>query len=793
MALRTNTLTRHFASNTTAFSMGWTKVFTETAGSTFADVTTAASSTSTGDVTMLGAVGDILDLGSATPFDFVRLTFDTTPNGGTRTWQYWDGSTWSTLTVSAGTGSANLTSSSNELTWTPPTDWTTTTVNGASAYWIRSVNATLYSTAGVGSVFTVGNLYDFGGAMTFDIAETSSRTIRSALVRISWHPDDSTPNIQTRVSCKLGSNAASYVLDSSLDFGPGADSRMHTGWIEADATSYFASNFGAGASESFLLQASITSAAGGHSSTLGSHQNITGSVTVTYEYDDASLTTATKTVFIPIESPTSILSTSLTEVGTNQVPELDTFCPEASKTFKEICFVLGGVSQLGNNNGTSHLYFALDAESDVDQGAHTDASTCGIGTRDIFHWVRNDMTTSAVHALKVRTDSTSLAPFLHFGGYLAVTYTYNAATTTTVLNSLRIPVSMPECSLPAAVSGDSGTGVVDLWIEEPGSIALQQSAAQFLYVVNDTTDGWPIRLKVGSQSFRSYTGSGGTYTGTHQIFHRFDSGSAGGAGLTLARGKNRLVVEFYYGTSTDPLYSGAIAAFSGMVILNYTSAKAAAGIGAHNHTTCWPVQTGLPSSLVTESNASADGPIIPEADHFVNVVGLSADLFTTYAGSMGMAVEQLSGEREQEGWRHLRLVHKTQSHSSYTEVHVDASGAFQRGSWDTDSDRLVVASARKYSFSINYSGKVAPVARLYLTYHSVTFAWAGTVVDGSATPQVGATVTLHRNDTGEIVGTATTDGSGNYSIPWFDDTVPVHSQVRISGSLLGRSDDDVCT
>lgn len=789
MALRTNTVTRHFGSNTTAFSMAWTKVYTETSGGTFADVTTAASNTTSSDVTLLGASGDIVNFGSATRFDFIRLLMDTASSGGTRTWEYWNGSAWTSLTTSVVTGSLDLTSSTNEIKWTPPSDWATTTVNSTSAYWVRAVNATGYSTPGTGRVFNAGNIYDFGGAMTFDIAETSSRTIRSAIVRLSWHPTDANLTTQTRVTCKLGAASASYVIDSALDYGPASNSRMNTMWLQLDATSYFVSNFGGGASQTLALGASFTTVAGGNGTAINNNENITATVVVTYEYDDASLTSATKTVFIPIESPAANLTTSLTEVGTDQIPELDTFCPEASKTFKEICFVLGGIDQLGTNTGTSHLYFALDAESEVDQGAHTVAPTCGNGTRDFFHWVRNDMDTSSTHALKVRSDSTSLAPYQHFGGYLAVTYTYDASTTTTVLNSLQIPVNMPECGLPVAASGDSGSGIVDLWIEEPTTITLQQSAALFTYVVNDTTDGWPIRLKVGSQaSFRSYTASGGSSAGTHHIFHRFDADGAEGAGITLARGKNRLVVEFYYGVSSTNLYSGAISGFGAMLFLNYTSGKASGGVGTHNHTTCWPIYTGLPSTIPTEVNASASGPVIPESGHFVNAIGLNVDILTSVSGAIGMLVEQLSGEREELGWRHLRHLHRAFFNSSYTQVFVDASSIFMRGSWDTDADRLAIAASRKYSFSISYSGTQLPAACMLLTYHAIAFAWSGTVTDGASAPQSGATVTLHRNDTGEIIGTATTDGSGDYSIAWFDDTVAVHSQVRISGALLGRSD-----
>ncbi len=792
MALRTNTVTRHFASNTTAHSMGWTKVFTETSGGSFTDVTTAASSESSSDVTLLGASGDKLNLGSATPFDFVRMVLGTPSSGGTRAVEYWNGSSWTALTVSSIAGGVDLTSGTNELSWTPPTSWATTTVNSVSAYWIRFVNTGAYGTPGTGTSFAPGNLYDFGGSMTFDIAETSSRTIRAVVIRTGFHTSEVVPVYQTRISCKLGAAAASYVLDVDRDWGPSEDSWQTSLEVECDATSYFVANFGAGASQTLDLKASITCQVAGATGVLGTLQNAWARVTVTYEYDDASLTTATKTVYIPIESGTGALTTSLAEIGTNQVPLLDTFCPEASKTFKEICFVMQSLSTTASgNNGTANVALALDAESEVAMCPLTFQSGDTALTKEAYHWIRNDLDTSAVHAFKARTTDASILGVPFFGGYLAVTYTYNAATSTSVLNSLMFPLQGEDVFVnPGNASADSGAGSVEFWVAEPATVTLKQSAV--LVSWHTDSGGGDLRVKVGGQSFRTYNAAASRITSVWTAMQRLDSGGAQGSGLTLARGKNRLTFEYYGGSSSTTYYrQSAVNAFA---IVNYTSGKAADGVGAHNHTTLWPILTGLASTSSLSYVVSDAAPVIPEADYFINSVGYAFWLSGPKGAghTFNVKCERKSGEGPAAGWVDLLFQNiYAVSTDGHTQMMIQAQREFLRGSWDLDDSRMDVTTARRYVIQQGLDSTTLWMSMLsmYLTYHAVTFAWAGTVTNASSTAQVGATVTLHRNDTGEIVGTATTDGSGNYSIPWFDDTVEVHSQVRISGSLLGRSDD----
>lgn len=91
----------------------------------------------------LNDTDDILYLGKSTKFK--EVYFDLATNGSYTgiAWEYWDGDSWTALTVS-GNG-ANL-SQDGPVNFTPPNDWTKTTVNGQNLYWIR-VKATAVTTA----------------------------------------------------------------------------------------------------------------------------------------------------------------------------------------------------------------------------------------------------------------------------------------------------------------------------------------------------------------------------------------------------------------------------------------------------------------------------------------------------------------------------------------------------------------------------------------------------------------------------------------------------------------------
>ena len=118
--------------------------FQETSPGVYADLTVRAYSG--GGITC----NKNFYLGYELPFDQANFTF-TTPGVTTAgTWQYWNGTTWATLTATDGT--SNLTVS-GQLYFVPPADWSRHVVNGSrSKYWIRYLYTSAATPAIIGTV-----------------------------------------------------------------------------------------------------------------------------------------------------------------------------------------------------------------------------------------------------------------------------------------------------------------------------------------------------------------------------------------------------------------------------------------------------------------------------------------------------------------------------------------------------------------------------------------------------------------------------------------------------------------
>lgn len=88
-------------------------------------------------------VGDIIYFGSRTDRDdtgpFSSLIFDLQPitaSSLSTVWEYYNGTSWTTLSVKDETDSFR-TLGVGGVFWIPPTNWSATTVNGVTGYWVR--------------------------------------------------------------------------------------------------------------------------------------------------------------------------------------------------------------------------------------------------------------------------------------------------------------------------------------------------------------------------------------------------------------------------------------------------------------------------------------------------------------------------------------------------------------------------------------------------------------------------------------------------------------------------------
>jgi hypothetical protein len=85
-------------------------------------------------------IKNMLYLGYAEPFALINVTVATGRDGGTATWQYWNGSAWSSLTL--GSDSTNGIANTGAVQFTPPPNWAPNVVNHSrSKYWVRLVIA----------------------------------------------------------------------------------------------------------------------------------------------------------------------------------------------------------------------------------------------------------------------------------------------------------------------------------------------------------------------------------------------------------------------------------------------------------------------------------------------------------------------------------------------------------------------------------------------------------------------------------------------------------------------------
>jgi hypothetical protein len=629
--------------------------------------------------------------------------------------------------------------------------------------------------------------------ITVYIPETTNRTFKSCFLIV--YVQDNVTTAASPTSWRIQAAVGGAALDTTGDGAALTDTITNTGeqcaWMfTRDVTSLFTADTGAGG---WMNATPATSRAFDCTITIATSSTINASckLVITYDYDD-SATTKIKTVKIPIESATGARTTSLVEIGTNQVPLLDNFLPEASKTYRDIFFEIycnDGTATSGAADFT--LGLALDAEA-ADNTGTIEAGL--LSARSMYYiWKRTDMTTNAAHAFKASVSSTAGGTFDCLGAILVVTYEYNESSTSTVINSLQLPAFDAAGFLGGSTSTDLSRATKSFFIEEPASITLVQSGVQVFLIDSAAVT---LNIKCGSQTARAYTLPSRTMCGGWGLIHRIDSGGAQGAGITLASGLNTLTMDLYSGSTT----SGSIGtASSAILYLNYTSGKSAASGGTcnHNHTVQWFSQKTIADTINREYTAFA--PVINETSYYLNSVGyeiLSFCTTPTTSVSLGyfcltLKAEYKSGEGPADGW--CEIYSGLFLSDNEEGVHIQVGKAldnFLRYPTDPDTNRMNIETSRKYRLEA-----VVPMYTsfyMFYTYHTITKTISGTVTgytgDGS-----GITVEAHRTDTDEKIGSTTTAAGGTYSITWYDNTINVYTHARQDATHVGRSDDDLGT
>ena len=115
---------------------------------TFTDETADATNDGTGDVTLTQPfdTNDAIYIGLDEQFDCLLTDVSTAGAGDAvaseTVWEYYNGSSWASLTTFTDPAGAFAATGNNYLTFAPPSDWATTTIDGGSALYFLRLRAT---------------------------------------------------------------------------------------------------------------------------------------------------------------------------------------------------------------------------------------------------------------------------------------------------------------------------------------------------------------------------------------------------------------------------------------------------------------------------------------------------------------------------------------------------------------------------------------------------------------------------------------------------------------------------
>jgi len=602
------------------------------------------------------------------------------------------------------------------------------------------------------------------------IPETAP-TFRSVALECYFRGDNTAATNLGVTYLGISTNGSSFT-EYNLGTPVAQSGECETWWYAADTTSFFTSNWTGTSNTWYVRFRGTTLATTNHSFKL----------VITYDYDDSE-TTHIKTVRIPIESTRSLMTTSYQTIGgATAIPAVEgSYLPEDSVVVRQAFLELGGNEASLNVQTDFTLTIRIDGTNTYDVWR----SEQNLQGNANYAWFALDITgedlSSAVSLEGILSGVTSRINTL--GGWLTVTYEFNATNTTTVYNSLVLGAMDTAGYMGSSADPDSWGR--DIFIEEPTTITMKESG---VFIGHNGTQNYTASIKVGSQSsFTDYSAVAGALTlGQFTFMHRIDSGGQNGeAFATLARGKVPYECQIYSSNTSDGWGT------NGFLILNYTSGKHTDGVAAHNHSVFYFLSQCTNDNQVDKVTGKSCP--IAESNYWLTGVvtesGIAADNATNH--SLSFQAKRASGEGEGEGWEVIGVTtFRSDNDNTFYNGRYASRKTWKRYPDDPDPARLDIEATRDYrvdtgALSTSWYG-------LWVTYHTITYEVAGTVTgysgDGS-----GIEVRIYRGDPVELIGVETTSAGGGYSFTWYDDTEEAYCTAREDSTRMGRSDNDTAT
>jgi hypothetical protein len=507
--------------------------------------------------------------------------------------------------------------------------------------------------------------------------------------------------------------------------------------------------------------------------------NVTCTVVITYDYDDESAEHI-KTVYIPLYAQTgsgTLPQTTRPEAAMSTIPALNTFLPESGKTIRDsfIVFQANTQNAAGGTATTNHTFTMEAGTLSVTPELYQASQASDRWVR--YCWKVLGLSFNEGHEFRI-WNTANLPRFNHPQIFLVVTYTFDPVATTTVLNSVLLPMELDPIGIADVLgSQDDPRHVVSrtLDIAEPGPISIDRSA--FLMFWQQRIGTTFVAVKTGANRL-DYAGGATVLCGGMGLMHRVEQD------ITLVRGRNVLQLQYGSANATNRPTST-----SGYWMINYRSGKAAQGVGAHNHTVRRTIYES--SSLIQfhTRQVKVTCPVaILESEYYINSIGfmfLYGTNGTVTPAGLSILVERLAAEggpQWEQGYsdiaQDLPEVGMRQNYATLRDLFMRFPG--DPGRMDPRVERLTnTMLANLCSVFFNFEH--------WATYHTITH-----TISGSVTGSDGEEITLDlvRSSDGQRMKRTTRMGDGPYTFTWYDDTTPMHVTALGTGNS-GRSSSGV--
>lgn len=578
---------------------------------------------------------------------------------------------------------------------------------------------------------------------------TAGVTFRSVTADIVVADQQTTStNITQRQLALTLQGASASTVNNTQTYTHSGENIVHQ-W-SADYTAYFQSNFGANASRTLDASVTINTSATGSA-------NASLRMVITYAFDDTA-STHVKTVWIPLNADTNALATTKTACDT--IPALDTYLPEAGKTFRQMVFVTqGNQEQTGTTDTVRRI--DIDSISQVDatyeQGM---ASAAWIRLSQVYSF--DTSTTHTAYSWASTTD------YDHPQNYLVVTYEFNPATTTRIMNSLLLPMEFGgPMGGPAATDAQRGTR--QLMIQE-NNPTLERMAALVFY--DQFTAITATYARIGAASYVAYSSVGTTASGGFGLMVRRDDQ------YTLVRGRNTFTLDIYNTDATDLGFN-----LAALWMINYTSDVPTEGIWAANHTVQRNLRVVGTAGASAQTIVAANAPDIPETYFFINSIGVHYVYVTNGTGNAAGVHIGAENDAGNEWLNVYESMGGTDPETGIRQAYATARSVFNRWYGDAEPGRVALQTPRRWRLAS--AAASFDTFWVLLTYHTITYDVAGEIT-GSGGGTVN--IDLMRDWDRSLCLQTTRSGNGAFSLTWYDDTEDVYITAYEDGTHVGRSD-----